>query len=197
MAKAEPRRDIKAEILAQARMLFNEHGFMNVSMRDIADSLHISVGNLTYHFRRKEELIMAVANGRGFGLPPQPHSIKQLDTLLRQVYRRLHENSFLYCQQRQLAGISGELLSFHNRVMELHRQYILSAIGRLQAAGLVRQAEYEHQYEQLADAIHIVCIHWLPHNAHRAATEDGFAKCVWSMVYPFLTKQGQTEYISL
>ena len=47
----------KEDILITARELFNEYGYKNISMRDIAKKLNISVGNLTYYFKKKEDLI--------------------------------------------------------------------------------------------------------------------------------------------
>lgn len=198
MAKAEPKRDIKAEILSQARSLFNTHGFMNVSMRDIADSLNISVGNLTYHYRRKEELIMAVANDRAQSMPPHPQTIDQLDGLFRHIMHRLQDNCFLYCHNGQLADFSDELQSFHHHIMEIHRQYIAATISCLQSNGLMKPPEYAGQHACIAEAIHIVCLYWLPYNGHRgAASEADFLACVWGITYPFLTEKGRSKYISL
>lgn len=46
-------------ILEAARALFSEHGLENVKMRDIAVACGISPGNLTYYFRKKEDLYAA------------------------------------------------------------------------------------------------------------------------------------------
>src|SRR6218665_2045558 len=50
----------KDNIIDKAISLFNERGFSNVSMKDIADAAEISPGNLTYHFKRKEDLLLAI-----------------------------------------------------------------------------------------------------------------------------------------
>lgn len=47
----------KKDIILTARNLFNIHGYNSISMRDIANELGISVGNLTYYFNKKEDLI--------------------------------------------------------------------------------------------------------------------------------------------
>jgi len=48
------------DILETATKLFNEKGCMNSSTRHIADELGISVGNLYYYFKNKEEIIIAI-----------------------------------------------------------------------------------------------------------------------------------------
>ncbi len=50
----------KEEILEKAVELFNEKGCINTSTRHIADTLKISVGNLYYYFKNKEEIIIAI-----------------------------------------------------------------------------------------------------------------------------------------
>jgi AcrR family transcriptional regulator len=53
----------RERIKAKAKELFNRRGYASVSLRDIAAACHISIGNLNYHFHRKELLIMEVQRG--------------------------------------------------------------------------------------------------------------------------------------
>ena len=55
-----PAPSTKERILAASLALFNERGYGNVTMRMIADSLSISVGNLTYHFPKKQDIVNAL-----------------------------------------------------------------------------------------------------------------------------------------
>ena len=50
----------REKILAVSLRLFNEQGYRSVTMRAIADSLSISVGNLTYHFAKKQDIVSAL-----------------------------------------------------------------------------------------------------------------------------------------
>ena len=47
----------KREILIAASHAFREHGFHATGMRDIASALGMTVGNLYYYFKNKEELL--------------------------------------------------------------------------------------------------------------------------------------------
>lgn len=49
----------RKRILQASIELFNCHGVQNVSLESIAARLGISRGNLTYHFKRKQELLYA------------------------------------------------------------------------------------------------------------------------------------------
>lgn len=55
-----PAPSTKERILAASLALFNERGYGNVTMRMIADFLSISVGNLTYHFPKKQDIVNAL-----------------------------------------------------------------------------------------------------------------------------------------
>lgn len=50
----------KEQVLEKALEMFNERGFLNVGMREIARELNLSPGNLTYHFSKKEDLLIAL-----------------------------------------------------------------------------------------------------------------------------------------
>ncbi|MEM6726150.1 MAG: TetR/AcrR family transcriptional regulator [Bacteroidota bacterium] len=50
----------KAAIKAAACQLFNTHGVLHVTLRDIAKQLDKSYGNITYHFPNKQSIIQAL-----------------------------------------------------------------------------------------------------------------------------------------
>lgn len=53
----------KQHIRETAVRLFNERGYDKVSLRDIAREAGVAIGSLTYHFRRKEDLLDAILAG--------------------------------------------------------------------------------------------------------------------------------------
>ena len=55
--------NIKQIIAEASRELFNANGYQKVTMRRIADRCGISVGNLTYHYPHKEDLLMLEHDG--------------------------------------------------------------------------------------------------------------------------------------
>lgn len=50
----------KDKIIETSVKLFNEKGCLNTSTRHISDELGISVGNLYYHFKNKEEILIEI-----------------------------------------------------------------------------------------------------------------------------------------
>lgn len=55
--------NIKQIIAEASRELFNSQGYQKVTMRQIAERCGISVGNLTYHYPHKEDLLMLEHDG--------------------------------------------------------------------------------------------------------------------------------------
>lgn len=53
---------LKQYIIQQSEQLFRKNGYDKTGMRQIADACGISVGNLCYHFPKKEDLVMAHHN---------------------------------------------------------------------------------------------------------------------------------------
>lgn len=50
----------KKRICDTAIRLFNERGYGEVSLREIAKEAETTIGNLTYHFKKKEDLLIAL-----------------------------------------------------------------------------------------------------------------------------------------
>ncbi|MFK8050934.1 MAG: TetR/AcrR family transcriptional regulator [Halioglobus sp.] len=50
----------RARIVSQSRRLMNEHGAQAIGTTQITEALGISPGNLYYHFKNKEEIVLAV-----------------------------------------------------------------------------------------------------------------------------------------
>ena len=50
----------REKIIHSGIALFNRDGFGKVSLQAIADKASISQGNLTYHFRTKQDLMLAI-----------------------------------------------------------------------------------------------------------------------------------------
>ena len=53
-------KDTKEKILETALLLFNRDGFVNVRLQHICDVSIISLGNITYHFKTKDDIIFAL-----------------------------------------------------------------------------------------------------------------------------------------
>ena len=107
-------------ILQQARELFMERGYNNVSMRDVAEAAGIRVGNLTYHFPRKELLVEALFEARESSIvtPEALNTPAELVSYLRHLLAVQRNTSFYFDSYIQLSQTSERLRQFQCSRME-------------------------------------------------------------------------------
>jgi len=87
-------KDTRANILAQALALANANGISGVSLRAIAKELGLSPGNVSYHFRRKEDLILGLMESHSSKnreyLATKPESLAGFLQLFGALFRQQH-----------------------------------------------------------------------------------------------------------
>ena len=91
------------KILEATITAFNEQGYSNVSMQKLAENMGLSPGNLTYHFRKKEDLMIALYDlfreEMSLVIPPPdqntPDSFK-LDDQIKDFYKLQQRFLFFY-----------------------------------------------------------------------------------------------------
>lgn len=99
--KEREKRQRKELILEGARKLFQERGFLNVTMSDLAESAELSIGTLYLYFKNKDDIYAGLAC----------LGSQKVDTLLDEA---LHRNKKL--TQKQLA-------SFIEKFMRIYEDY--------------------------------------------------------------------------
>lgn len=183
-------KELRPEILTAARTLFNECGYNEVSMRDIANSLHISVGNLTYYYKTKKELVEAVVLERhSHYQKPVPYpTIEALDGFFQRLLNHQRENIYYFRHFKQLAHLSDTVYQIQLGVMENTYEALGGSFAALRTSGVMVQALLPNQTEHLIDAILSVFTYGTLRNM------DGRRSCVWSLIYPLLTEVGRTEF---
>ena len=100
--------------------LFNEEGERNISTNHISQRLGISPGNLYYHFRNKDEIIVQLFQRYSNKLldyirqTELPDSMAKMGEYLQGVYDILWEYRFLFSDVNTLLVRSKQLLGEHN-----------------------------------------------------------------------------------
>ncbi|AEE51028.1 MAG TPA: TetR/AcrR family transcriptional regulator [Haliscomenobacter sp.] len=89
----------KDKILEKSIELFNNQGVHNVGVRDVARALEMSPGNVSYHFPKKEDLILALmekmSEGNNFCLEAYGQKEASLLSFIA-LYEGLFTNQFAY-----------------------------------------------------------------------------------------------------
>lgn len=185
------KRDIKTEILETAKQLFNEHGYNQVSMRNIADSLGISVGNLTYHYKKKEDLVEAVIlkQHESYQRFPVPKTLEELDRFFVKREEHQKKNDYYFRHYVQLAQISKKVYNIQVKVLTDMRDTLYGAFSNLHAAGLIKEEALEDQWQYLARSLVTILIFGGGYMRQKRR------ETLWSLVFPLLTEVGVREYL--
>ena len=197
----------KQKILNSSVKLFNEIGIANVRLQQIANETGISAGNLAYHFRNKEAIIVAIneelhdevseilSNYRVF-----PNLI-DFDNQLNKYYAFLEKFPFYFID-----------------ALEIERNYPdIGYLRRLQVAKMIRQIrkrfDFNRQrglmieeprknlYNSVADTIWVLITFWMPQNLIRGGNHtlkpEEFKEMIWNQMYPYFTEKGIAEFEQL
>lgn len=193
----------KERIVETAISLFNQRGFVNVTMRDLAQELGISLGNLTYHFKRKDDLIEAV----------HQQLIDERNTLLETV-QLTPSIANINAQLVPLLGLYERYRFFYLDLMEVmraypaiaarHREHIANQIRYIRAiidysvgTGNMLPESRSAQYDALAETVCLMLTFWLSHHTVRGkqgSFYDDAREAMWNLVVPLLTEKGKGAF---
>lgn len=131
-------------ILECALRLFNQQGEPNVSTLEIANELDISPGNLYYHFRGKEPLVLELFERFQAELAPllDPPPDARLDAedywlFLHLIVERLAHYRFVFQDLSNLAGRLPKLARGIRNLLNAIKRTLASLLARLKAEGQV------------------------------------------------------------
>ena len=189
-----PERDA---MLATARYLFNTQGYDRVSMRQLAEELHMAVGNLTYYFPRKQQIVEELMD-QSFALTRTDGpvtSLAQIDGMLSRMLDTLLRNSFFFLDEA-FAG---------DRRNKEHpgslRGRLLEGLENLTALGLFRSDFTPETRETVLSMLLMTHVTWLRSQmrAHTPSAEAlqkakaAFLRAHWVILTPYLTPRGLEE----
>ena len=195
---------LKERIIQKAIELFNQNGVSNVSPNQIAASLEISTGNLTYHFKTKAVLVKA-------------------------IYERMHLDSEDYLDVEgyltldDFRKVIGKFQSFqaeysfffHDMVFvtrnypEVGKLYEASNLNRFKKARKLFDyyiatdrflpEENGINYDYLIHNIWMVGAFWssqekIMTSPNQLNKPDDMVEMSWYIILPYLTKKGREEY---
>ncbi|TIL17763.1 TetR/AcrR family transcriptional regulator [Stenotrophomonas maltophilia] len=154
MSRADRNEQRIAQILQAALQCFLAKGFHQTSMRDIAQSAGVSLGNLYNHFPGKEAIILAVAVAESEELAPLLQRLAASEGERAQVLAFLRDFHAL-CRQPEWATLAVEVLAESARNPAVAEAFAANR-RQLQAAlaeALQQVAQRERRRPVLAPAL--------------------------------------------
>lgn len=192
----------KKRILETTIRLFNRDGFANVSLPQIADIVGISLGNLTYHFKKKEDLIENI------------YTLFQEElAIITKDYEVLSDLGEMDKQLRDFYGFQQRFQFFYLDLLEIERAYPGIAKRHFphiegQISGLEKSFIYNAEigylvvqenpiiYQHLAQQFWMNTVFWLMQLAVRGkkGTVDEMTQAAWLLVLSHTTEAGKANF---
>ena len=184
-------------ILESARVLFNQKGYSATPLAEIASSIGIAQGNLTYHFPTKRKLALEIekrlrtqVRAERAGFPDNPDIDDYLDLFLTEM-ELTWEHRFLLRDRAQLARASRSQRRDPDMAANFERLHEL--LEHMQKQEMFRQ-DLGLDLKALARSIWIVGRYWADHLAEIEGIEEASLvdrerglQNYFAVLYPCLT----------
>ncbi len=192
----------KQKIIHHAIELFNKNGYASVTLADVANTIGMTRGNLTYHFKDKDILLDAIAEELWAKLKVERNTSRQLPSFenlhnwVQLYYRFQKAYAFIFLDYQVLNHPS-----IQPKFRELTKQQIKdneATIAFSISAGNMHPEPFEGMYRNLAFNTWMVSFYWLNQQIVRgenidSTSEEGEMK-IWSMVLPHFTEKGLKRF---
>lgn len=192
------RGNTKAIILDTARQMFNEYGYLNVTMRQISNQLNISVGNLTYHYKKKEDILKALMRSVDIVYEKNPvMNLKDLHMRFDAMLDSLINNLFFFIST-ELSDIEPEFAENNRRNVNQLRFNLVEGINQLKQLHYFTETFNEITIQAQVTLIMMAHLNWARQYHHPGAfnhlDKKQFLLVHWQVLAPYFTEQAQKEY---
>ncbi len=195
---------LKDQILKSALTLFREKGYDGVSLRAIAEHAGTTIGNLTYHYPQKGDLLVAMQLSAQsdalthFGnLPATPEEIlAEVVAMCYLTEEVASRSSFYFCNILQLCSDVPALKKNVEKTREIVRRLYIERLLALREKGYMRADMPDGVYESLAVNYLMGVTGW--YNVRRIfedkAAQIPLHRVMLDLMRPLLTEEGLRAY---
>ncbi|MEL7004557.1 MAG: TetR/AcrR family transcriptional regulator [Bacteroidota bacterium] len=193
-------------IIAQAIILFNTKGFFNVSVKDIAQNMGISPGNLTYHFKKKEYLLSAIQQEMfemvdGIIIPKGQYlTLKHFEEVFNQFFQVQQKYRFYFSDIQYLMAEYPDAINDYKRITTKRFKDARELVDYYIATNRIVEENERVNYNDMIHNLWAISTFWTLSRALIDVTEnkqmsyDSPIQALWSILLPFLTEKGYAEY---
>ena len=203
-------KNTRENILNTSKILFNELGYSQVTIRMIALQLKMSSGNLNYHFKKRENILEAlyfemveVFDQRINELDEQSSSLKVIKREIQKSMTRMVEFKFFWTDLFNLLKQNNNMIkhfeeAYQNRIKGHHL-----LLKMLRAKNLLQEPTFIKEHQFLIERMTDYGNTWLYASSLYEQNEittiyiENQANILLSMYYPYLTDLGKEEFKEL
>ncbi len=199
--------DTKESILRSALRLFNKYGTSSVTLRTIAKDLGISQGNLNYHFKKREDIIIELYRRLVYdideimlGNQEKEVSLKLLFDVSEVVTSNFYRYRFVLLNFTEVMQEHRTIRNHFRGMAKLREEQITAMFEAFVHKGLMNQEQYPNQFRNLCRRYQIMGDFWM--SSAKVLNSNGVTKkaikeysgLLLEAIYPYLTSVGQKEF---
>ncbi len=178
---------------------------MNVSMQRLAEALSLSPGNLTYHFPKKEHLMLALYDyfqEEILKIIPAPEknipSLLDIDEQITQFYNLQQRFLFFYLDLLEIERSYQKIAQRHYKHIENQISSIQSSLQYNESLGYLQHSISAKTYHMLAKQLWFTAVFWPKQCRVRGIPDrlEDMRESLWSQIQPFLTAEGRSYLLS-
>lgn len=191
------------KIITTAIELFNQDGTGNVRVQDIAAAAEISPGNLTYHYKTKNDLMLGVIEYVQQSLSETSKGYDLMGdamiwiSIIRNYLDFQTRFRFFYRDTLVIIKLYPEARSFYRshlqKIIHYNKNAVFLAVGR----GFMINEPHDGHYEVFAKNLWSVLNSWLTEREVLGESQLDYKKGVTALLemhYPYFTKKGIEFY---
>lgn len=190
----------KEKILECARTLFNEKGYQNVKMRDISNQLEISVGNLTYHYKKKEDLLKALMeNAAPLENIKSSHNLSDLNNYLFEMLTSIQNYLFFFISD-ELSHLDLHFTQTNQEKIDALKHRLIELILDLKKHNYFTNHLTDSTIVALSEMMMLSHLAWarkINMNSNLTFSLQEFIDLHWKLLIPYFTEKAKVEYSSL
>lgn len=191
----------KDRIVEAAIRLFNDFGVANVRLQQIADEAGISVGNLAYHFKNKEAIVLAVYDllfdqfSDILSKYLQSPGLLDFESQLEQYYDFFSTHRFQLIELLSLELSYPPVVEQWRLLMAKMTLQMRKRLDYLERSKILAPEPQPGVYDTLANNIWVTTLFWIPQQTLKGMPADvhTFKQNIWTQIRPYLTALGKVE----
>lgn len=198
----------KQRIIDTAVDLFNKDGVQSITSRHIAKEMGISYGNLDYHFKNKEVLLLAIYKQMRAEMSDSYKAADPATGSFEQIYKLLlHLESFQYkfrffnLDVLEISRSYPKINRLLKNTLRIRQQQMSDLFKRAIEDGFFNKSTEDH-IQQLLLSIRIIITFWLSQgellsSAKFKKNNRDMSDNIWQLLVPYMTEKGQLLYQEL
>ena len=197
----------KQKILVKSLTLFNNSGTSNTSLRTIADEVGISVGNLQYHFKKREDIIEAlyfelVEKMDAVFFIPSDDLLKSFLNISKEIITILYEYNFFLLDFVTITRKNQKIKKHYSQLSKQREIETLKMVALLISNNLFREELLKNEYSNLFKRIEVISNFWFSSvliqadSLHKASIQE-YTLLISQSIYPYLTAKAKKQYLNL